>query len=343
MRVLIVKTSSLGDVIHTLPAVSDAGRALPGVRFDWVVEEAFAEIPAWHPGIDRVLPVAWRRWRRRPWRAWRRGEWRAFRRGLRQVGYAKVIDAQGLLKSAWLARQARGPRCGLARDAAREPLAAWFYPEAHSIARGQHAITRVRQLFAACLGYEAPRTAPDYGLDRRRFTGPRPESPYMVFLHGTTWPTKHWPEAYWRELAGLAGGAGYRVCLPWGNEAERFRAERIARDTAGAEVLPRLDLAGMAGLVSGARAVVAVDTGLGHLSAALRVPCVTLYGATAPGLTGTLGEGQVHLCSDLACSPCLRRRCSYTGTARVTPACYAALPPARVWRAVEQTLSPGGG
>ena len=104
MRILLIKTSSLGDVIHALPAVTDAARAIPGIRFDWVVEESFAEIPAWHPAVDRVIPVALRRWRKAPFSAWFGGEWHRFRQSLRAERYDAVIDAQGLLKSALLTR-----------------------------------------------------------------------------------------------------------------------------------------------------------------------------------------------------------------------------------------------
>jgi len=109
MRLLIVKTSSLGDVIHTLSAVSDAAAASPGLVCDWLVEEAYREVPAWHPAIRRVIPCALRRWRRAPLAAWRSGEWSRFRADLRQDAYDLVLDSQGLIKSAFLAIQARGP------------------------------------------------------------------------------------------------------------------------------------------------------------------------------------------------------------------------------------------
>jgi heptosyltransferase-1 len=127
MHVLLIKTSSMGDVIHALPALTDAMRAIPGIRFDWVVEEAFQEIPAWHPAVDRVIPVALRRWRKKPLKALISGEWRRFKRALRERQYDLVLDSQGLMKSAWLAQKARGPRAGFDKKSAREPLASWFY------------------------------------------------------------------------------------------------------------------------------------------------------------------------------------------------------------------------
>ncbi|ENO84487.1 lipopolysaccharide heptosyltransferase I, partial [Thauera linaloolentis] len=267
MRVLIVKTSSLGDVIHTLPALTDAVRALPGIRFDWVVEEAFAEIPRWHPAVDAVIPVAVRRWRKHPLQARRSGEWAAFRTAIGARPYDAVIDAQGLLKSAWLARHARGPLHGLDRRSAREPLASLFYRHRHCVAWGRHAVLRVRELFARALGYALPAdaaagfgngapAADPYGLDRARVMAGSGDArntgisaagaPYLVFLHGTTWDTKHWPETYWHQLAERACAAGWQVRLPWGSAAEHERAERIAAGLPGAQVLPRLTLAGVA-------------------------------------------------------------------------------------------------
>jgi len=296
VRVLLIKTSSLGDVVHTLPALTDAQRAIPGIQFDWVVEEGFAEIPAWHPAVAQVIPVAIRRWRKNLWQTLRSGEWRRFKARLRETRYDLVIDAQGLLKSAWLTRYVKAPVAGLDCDSAREPLASRFYDRRYAVPRDQHALERVRQLFAQALGYELPQGIGDYGLDRAQLATPG-EEPYLLFLHGTTWPSKHWPEAYWRELAERMSAFGWAIRLPWGNAEEKARAERIAEGIAGASVLPRLNLGGVAKVVAGARACVAVDTGLGHLAAALDVPSISLYGPTLPGRVGAYGRSQVHLCA----------------------------------------------
>lgn len=296
MRVLLVKTSSLGDVVHTLPALTDAQRAMPGIQFDWVVEEGFAEIPAWHPAVAQVIPVAIRRWRKHPLKTLRSGEWRRLKARLRETRYDLVIDAQGLLKSAWLTRYVKASVAGLDRDSAREPLAARFYDRRYSVPRDQHALERVRQLFAQALGYPVPETVAIYGLDRGLLVTPN-EQPYLLFLHGTTWPSKHWPEPYWRELAQRMSEFGWAIRLPWGSAEEKARAERIADGLPGVAVLPKLNLGGIAKVVAGARACVAVDTGLGHLAAALDVPSISLYGPTLPGRVGAYGRSQVHLCA----------------------------------------------
>ena len=296
MHVLLIKTSSLGDIIHSLPALTDAARAIPGIRFDWVVEEAFAEIPLWHPAVARVIPVAIRRWRQHPLQAIRSGEWRRCKARLGETRYDLVIDAQGLLKSAWLTRYVKAPVAGLDSASAREPLASRFYDKAFAVPRNQHALERVRQLFAQALGYPLPREPGDYGLDRSAMAEPA-SRPYLLFLHGTTWASKHWPEADWRQLAEHMDSLGWAVRLPWGNEVEKARAERIVAGLQHAAVLPKLNLAGIARVIAGARACVAVDTGLGHMAAALDVPTISLYGPTLPGKVGAYGKGQVHLCA----------------------------------------------
>ncbi len=339
VRVLLIKTSSLGDVIHTLPALTDAARAIPGIRFDWVVEEGFAELPSWHPAVDKVIPVAIRRWRKNLWQTHKSGEWKLFKQRVRERHYDLVIDAQGLLKSAWLTRYVKAPVAGLDPKSVREPIASRFYDRRLAVSRNQHAVERLRQLFALALGYDLPASLGDYGLDHSQmFTGPA-SRPFVMFLHGTTWDTKFWPEAYWRELAERLGLAGIDVRLPWGNQTEQARAYRIATGLNNVHVLPKLNLAGVAKVLASAKACVAVDTGLGHLAAALDVPTLSLFGPTNPGLTGAYGKGQVHLASDFPCAPCLQKKCTYQPTPddlvkfnikREWPLCFTRVNPERV-------------
>jgi heptosyltransferase-1 len=298
MRLLLVKTSSLGDLIHALPALSDAARACAPLACDWLAERAFAEIPAWHPAVARTLVCDLRGWRRNFWHGLFGEEGRRLRAALRAQPYDLVLDAQGLLKSAWLACQARGPRAGPDRASAREPLAALFYQRRYAVPAHDraHAVDRQRRLFAAALGYALPETPPDYGLDRARFPAPGLAAPYAVFLHGTTWPTKRWPLACWQELGRWLAARGLRAVLPWGNDTERAQAQAIATSCAGL-VLPRLSLTELAGWIAHARLCVGVDTGLAHLAAALGTPQVTLYGPTVPELTGAIGARQHWLVS----------------------------------------------
>lgn len=296
-RVLILKTSSMGDVIHTLPALTDAKRAYPDIVFDWVVEEGFAEIPAWHPAVDRVIPVAIRRWRKNIVKTLGSTEWKQFRNQLRKHHYDLVIDAQGLLKSAWLTRLVKAPSVGYDRQSIRERLAALFYRQQYAVSKELHAVERIRHLFAQALDYPLPEQVGDYGIDPKRFCSTSREAKSVVLLHGTTRDDKHYPEVYWKSIAKTLTDQGYRVRLVWGNDIEQARAQRIAEGIAKVEVLPRLNIQGVAGVLAQATGVVAVDTGLGHLTAALGIPAVSVYGPTRPGLIGAYGKNQVHLCA----------------------------------------------
>lgn len=343
MKVLVIKTSSLGDIIHTLPAITDAARHIPGIEFDWVVEEAFREIPAWHPNVKTVIPFALRRWRKNILSSLKNREWQNFITQLRATHYDLVIDAQGLIKSALICRLARGIRYGLNYDSAWEPCASFAYQKTVAVNPEQHAIDRVRQLFAIIFNYSIDASNIDYGVDITRLPNKInftiPDEPFLVFLHGTTWATKHWPEPYWRELITIANQAGFKVLLPWGNVDEQKRAERLSHDQTNAIVLPRLNLMEIASLLVKARAVVSVDTGLGHLSAALNRPTVSLYGPTDPEQTGMRGNNQITLKADFSCAPCLRSKCNYDLPGAVTPACFATIPPARVWERLREILS----
>ncbi len=299
MRVLVVKMSSLGDVIHTLPALTDAARAIPGIRFDWVVEEAFAEIPAWHPAVDTVIPIALRRWRKHPLRDFRGPEWTRCRAALRKQHYDAVLDAQGLLKSAFVARLVKAPVYGMDKRSARERLAAASYRYKIAVPRDLHAVERIRLLFARALNYPLPTEPGDYALRDNLSPSERDLPPSLLFFHGTARAEKLWPEEHWAALAGLAVQGGYTPWLPWGSEQEKARAERIVAAQEGARVLPRLDLLGLAGMLLEVQGAVAVDTGLAHLSAALDVPTVSLYGPTDTRLIGAYGSNQVHIQSPL--------------------------------------------
>ncbi|NSL53740.1 lipopolysaccharide heptosyltransferase I [Uliginosibacterium aquaticum] len=280
--VLLVKTSSLGDVIHNLPVVSDLLHHWPKLAIDWVVEESFAEIPRLHAGVRKVFPVAVRRWRKQ---LTQRATWQeigAFRQAVRSNCYDLVIDTQGLFKSALLTRMADGLRCGYSREAAREPLAAWFYDCRYAIPKTAHAVERNRWLAAAAAGY-SPDLPLRYGL---HVDTADTAKPYCVLLTATSRDDKLWPEAHWQTLGQALAAEGLRCVLPAGSARERERASRIATAIPGAELAPPSSLGELAQLLGAAAGIIGVDTGLTHLAAALDRPVVALYVATAPGLTG---------------------------------------------------------
>ena len=299
MRVLLVKTSSMGDVLHSLPALTDAQQAIPNIQFDWVVEEGFAQIPTWHSAVNQVIPVAIRRWRKNWFSAPIRAERAAFRQQLQATQYDAIIDAQGLLKSAFLVtRLAHADKHGYDRHSIREPLASFFYDHRYAISKQQHAVERIRQLFAKSLGYTCPTQQGDYAIAQHFLQScVNNESPYVVFLHSTTRDDKHWPEENWRNLIELMAGSGVKIKLPWGAPHEQQRAERLAKGFDFVEVLPKLTLAEVAQQIANAKAVVSVDTGLSHLTAALDKPNFTLFGPTDPGLIGGYGQNQYAIIS----------------------------------------------
>jgi heptosyltransferase I len=290
MRILFVKTSSLGDVIHHCPAVTDAWRRFPDADIDWVVEESFVQIAALHPAVRRILPVAVRRWRTQLFRPPVWTEILRFQRALHSENYDFVIDTQGLLKSALIARRANGVRHGYDTPSAREPLASRFYDYRHPVSKDMHAVERNRALTAAALGF-AHDGACEYGLVPRGAVQRLPTSPFCVLLTMTSRPDKLWPDRNWVALVQAVAGLGWQSVLPWGSEAERLRCHAIV-DSAGNGVIPEaMQLGELATLLARAKAVIGVDTGLSHLAAALRVPAVGLFIGSDPALTGLHGTG----------------------------------------------------
>jgi heptosyltransferase-1 len=290
MRILLVKTSSLGDVVHNLPVATDLARHFPGTTIDWVVEENFAELPRLHPAVDRVLPVAVRRWRRNLLSPTTWAEIGAFRRCLREREYDLVIDTQGLLKSGLIVGQARlaaqGRRCGFSRGTVREAAASRFYDETFDVPRALHAVERNRRLVAAAAGFVVDTTL-DYGIAAQPLAADwLPKKDYAVLLTATSRDDKLWPEPDWHALGLMLVATGLVCVLPGGNAEERQRAARLATGLGRAVAAPALGLADMAHLLAGAQIVVGVDTGLVHLAAALGRPTLALFCASDPQLTG---------------------------------------------------------
>lgn len=304
-EILFIKTSSLGDVIHHMPAVTDVRRHLPQARLAWVVEEVYAPLVRLHPAVDEVIPVASRRWRARlhdP-AAWR--EIGAFRRKLRERSYAAVIDTQGLLRTAVLAHSTRGVRHGYDMASIREPLACPFYDIRHRVAWSAHAILRNRTLCGLVLGYQ-PGPAIEFGLNARHLAasaGPE-AADYAVLIHGTAQSAKQWPQTNWLAIARDMAARGLAVALPWGDDAERRRSEALAAALGGRVRVPdRRPLDEVAALIAGAALVVGVDTGLVHLAAALAVPVVAIFLGSEPGLTGPRGTGPIAVVGGKGTTP----------------------------------------
>jgi heptosyltransferase-1 len=334
MHALFVKLTSMGDLIHALPALTDASRMVPGLSFDWVIEKNFSEVALWHPAVKKIIPTSHRKWRKNLWQSLKNKEIYQFLHLLRQEKYDLVIDGQSSLKSAAVSLLSKGVRHGLDRNSCRERVVPMAYQKQHFVSKNLHAVTRLRLLLAAAFNYPFPDTAPDYGIADYPFPALPFElpKPYVVFVHNASWSTKMWPARYWRELITHAANDGLNVVMPWGNETEKQRAIDITAWFANAQVLPFCTLSEHAQILKGAVGAICSDTGLGHLAAALNVPAVSFYGPTNKDLIGSTGLNQTHLVSPFICTLCYRQSCNYADQLNAEPLCLQAITPQMLWQ-----------
>lgn len=328
----------MGDLIHALPALTDASRAIPSISFDWVIDKNFQEVGMWHSHVKNVIPTAHRKWRKNIWQSIRNGEIKQFLQAVRRERYDLVIDGQTSLKSFITMLLTKGTRCGPDKESTREWIAHLAYHKKFPIDRNMHAIKRLRLLFAYSLGYEYVDNQPDYGLEQYSFpdlkiTLPKP---YLVFVHNASWQSKLYPEYYWRQLTEFAARDGLYVLLPWGNESERKRAESIAANQPNAVVLPFLSLSEHARILKESEGAICSDTGLSHLAAALNVPAVTIYGSTSTALIGTTGLNQVHAISPFSCTVCYKHECDFGNKQHIDAQCMVVMKPESIWKMFKQ-------
>lgn len=290
MHLLLVRLSSLGDILHTFPAATDIRRERPGVELHWAVEEAYVPLVQLHPGVSHIVPVALRRWRRSllERRTWH--EIRALRATLAERPFDAILDTQGLVKSVLVAKMARGPVHGFGPRTAREPLASRFYDFTYEFKPSDHKIERYREVAARALGYGRS-SDPDYGIEAPPRPVFAPAGAYCVLLHSTARAAKLWSEEAWREVGRSLELRGLECVLPWGSGPEHARSLRIAEGLARALVPPKMAIGEAAGLVGHAKAVIGVDTGLMHLAAALRVPVVGVFCDSEPLDAKPVGRG----------------------------------------------------
>ncbi len=305
MKILVVKTSSLGDVVHVLTAIREAKQNRPDIQIDWLIEKNFADIAhlAQQDGyIHTVIPIAFRQWRKKkPLSIFFHPAIKALKQQLQNKHYDLVIDAQGLLKSVYLAKMAKTPIVGLDKHSAREPAASYFYHKSYFVERQQHAIQRLRKLFAQALDYPLPKQieTPVHQCQNKN----------ILLFHGTTWDNKHYPISRWRELVEQLQKQGHQILLPRYTQAEYDNACAIAKGFDDITILPRQSLPEMIETIKTVASVISVDTGLAHLSAYLGIPTIALFGPTNPYLTGVTGKNNSNLSGLMHCAPCLKRRC----------------------------------
>ena len=289
---LIIKTSSLGDIVHMLPAITDAVSFNSDLKFDWIVEEGFAEVASWHPNVDKVIPIAIRRWRKNlgSMQTWR--EIRAFKKQLQQYDYDKVIDSQGLLKSAFVTRWVKGEIWGYDQHSITESFASYFYQHKASVSRNSHAITRNRLVLAQALSYSIDDLPLDYGIaDNDSYRIPQDlmiADKIIIAFHATSREDKEWSLDSWDQFIPAMEQQGYHLLFPWGNEREYQRAKQLATTHPQAYCLPKCSLAELVALIQKADAIIGMDTGLMHIAAAFNKKGIALYPVTQPKLTGVL-------------------------------------------------------
>lgn len=318
MKILIIRVSSLGDVVHNMPMVQDILQHRPDAQIDWVVEEGYVDLLGMTQGLRRVIPFALRRWRKTLLSAATRAEMRAFRSMVQQDTYDFVFDTQGLLKTGLIMACARttpgGKKIGLgnaSEGSGYEAVSRIFHDQSVRLPARTHAVARARLVAAAALqsGVVAEASLPPANFGLRPVTAARPDwmpaTPYAVFFHGTAGAAKKWPSADWVALGQHLRTQGWPVLLPWGSEAEREEAQAIASQIPGAQLLPKLTMAQAVLLARMAGLVVGVDTGLTHIAAAACRPTLELYCASPRWKTcGNWSEQIVNL-GDAGLAPSL--------------------------------------
>ena len=293
MKILVIKTSSLGDLVHCLPAVNDIAQNLPGSEIHWLAEESFADVARLSFPVSKVATCAMRKWRRRlsSKETWR--EIAALQSWIKQQEYDCIIDFQGLLKSAFWCRGLLAKRHGYDWRSARESLASLFYNQRHTVSKGLHAIERNRLLAAKSFDYEVP----DY-LGQLDFaikdTPVRRKQ--VVFLHGTSRESKSLAVPRWQALTQKFHSAGFQVLVPWHSRKEYEEAKDIAGLTG--KVLDKMSVAELVPILASSMLAVSVDTGLAHLACALKTPTLTIFFDSDPNLTGVIGDGCLNLTAE---------------------------------------------
>ncbi len=289
-HILFIKTSSLGDIVHNFPAITDLTRNCGNMAIDWVVEEDYSSLPKLHPDVAKVIPVAIRRWRRQKTKRETFREISNFLNILRKKKYHTVIDTQGLLKSALISMLARGSSCGMSLSTAREPIS-FFYQKKFSVHRNQHAVERNRQLVALAMGYKISHKI-NYGLQpfhNATVTLDIVNGPYAVLLPSSSNKTKGWVDEYWIRSGNLLNSLGIRSMIASGNLAELEKAKELSKNIRGSLVLDLSPLKTITSILLKTSIVIGLDTGLTHLAAALGKPTIGIYSNTDPDRTGIYG------------------------------------------------------
>ncbi|WP_353202773.1 lipopolysaccharide heptosyltransferase I [Polynucleobacter sp.] len=296
-KILLVKLSSLGDVLHNLPLVWDLRARLPDAQIDWVVEEAYVHLleplrtREDFKGIDRIIPFDLRRWKKHLFELSTWKQFFSFRRHLQEISYDVVIETQGLLKSALVCALAKkSPNAvvaGLANAtqfSGYEPLAKCFYNHQVQVPMQTHAVDRSRLVMCSAFDWLAIKRSdtPHFYASRMKVDLLKPsisqlKTPYVLFFHSTAREAKRWSNEDWTTLGIELSNRGYQVVLPWGNAAEKAVSTELAKQIPNALVPAAFSIEDAFAVIAGAALTVGVDTGLTHLAAVLGLPTIEIY------------------------------------------------------------------
>lgn len=302
-KILIIKSSSMGDVVHALPVACDIKTAMPDSVLDWVVEESFADIVTLSPFIDRHVTTAFRRWRKSLLAKDTRDEIAAVKAALAREQYDVVIDLQGLMRSALVARWTKSDTVGYSRDTIREPLASYLYRRTERVPESLTPVLRYRTMAARVLGYEIDGASPRFGLRVASVPPAGVKGPYAALAVNTSRVEKLWPQSRWVEVARALHEDGVQSVFFWGNDTERGRVQDIAGQVPEAVVMPRSSIRALAQAIAGARCLIGVDTGFSHLAAAMAVPSVGIIVGTSASLFRLVSEGACATVGDKGVVP----------------------------------------
>ena len=287
----------MGDLMHALPAITEAKLNMPNLVFDWVVDKNFSSVPKWHPAINEVIETNHREWKLNLFSSDSRNEIKQVIETIEDNNYDLIVDMQNNLKSAFLSFLCKQPVAGMDARSSREYPAHLAYKKKINVSKDMHAIQRQKSLLSSALDYSNKISVDSYGIDKNKFSYSNKvsEKKYIVCVQNASWPTKQWPINYWQELICELAVNDMHLYFPSGNQSELDRANEICSASPKAKALDLMSLNEMAYLIDNASLSICSDTGLAHLSAITNTPSLTLYGPTNPQLIGTYGEDQHHL------------------------------------------------
>ena len=290
----------MGDLMHALPALTEAKEHKEDISFDWVVDTNFASVPSWHPSVDKIITTDHRNWKKQLFSKNSRKSLKGVINQINENNYDLVVDMQNNLKSAFISYLCKHDVVGLDSKSAREYPAHLAYSKRINVDKKLHAIERQKKLLGDALGYEYEQGPINYGASFNAFIKPNITLPdkYFVLVQNASWITKQWSIGNWQQLILYLEDKGIVMLLPSGNLEELERAKEICSVSKKAQAIDLMSLDEIAYMVQHADFCICSDTGLAHLSALTGTPSITLYGPTKTSLIGTMGINQNHLIGD---------------------------------------------